>query len=583
MTPILRRELLEVLRTRKAVALQIGLALVCALLVLVRWPTGDLADLSGVRSLQVLRMFGYGLLAGILVLVPAFPATTLVREKIKGTLALLLNSPLRPWSIYAGKLGGVLGFAAVLLVMTLPAAGACYALGGTVVQGGITALYVVLGLAALQLSALALLVSSRSQSPDSALRTTYALVLALCFLALVPYALLRGDPGPLAQGASWLRFLSPIPAVMGVLGHGDVGSVGLSAGSEAVWRYALLALLTSLLFAVATVARLNHSMLDRARPAGVMTEDRSAEGRAVRRVLFLVDPRRRSGAMSLWINPVMVKEFRSRRFGRSHWMLRLIALSIVLSLALSIIALTGALGWGVEVIGGGLVLLQVALLILFAPSLGAGLVSAERERGTWQLLRMTPLRPAVILRGKLLSVVWPLLLLLAATLPVYMIMMTGRSTGLANLLPDSSVSWPRGVVLALARIPSLLVEAVSIPQVQRVVACLALTSAFAVLVSAAASTVFRSTAAAMTVAYAVLLTLCVAPLLVWLGRDAPFGHATVEAALAINPVAAALQAAETPGFSTYELLPLNWWITGSACVALLAFLGLRTWQLCRPE
>ena len=44
-------------------------------------------------------------------------------------------------------------------------------------------------------------------------------------------------------------------------------------------------------------------------------------------------------------------------------------------------ALTGALGWGMEVVGGSLVLLQVALLILFAPSLAAGLVSAERESG----------------------------------------------------------------------------------------------------------------------------------------------------------------------------------------------------------
>src|ERR687883_1558820 len=105
MNPILRRELLEVLRTRRAVALQLGLAVACALLVLVRWPTGETADLSGARSLQVLRVFGYGLLAGILLLVPAFPAASLVREKVKGTLALLLNSPLSAVAIYAGKLG----------------------------------------------------------------------------------------------------------------------------------------------------------------------------------------------------------------------------------------------------------------------------------------------------------------------------------------------------------------------------------------------------------------------------------------------------------------------------------------------
>src|SRR2546423_9156413 len=190
MNPIIRRELLEVLRTRKAVALQLGLALGCALVVLIRWPTGHVADVSGLRSLQVLRMFGYGLLAGVLLLVPAFPATALVREKIKGTLALLLNSPLRPWAIYVGKLGGVLGFAAVLLVMTLPAAAACYALGGTVVQGGITALYAVLALAVLQISTMALLVSSRSQSSDGALRVTYALVLTICVLTLAPYPFL---------------------------------------------------------------------------------------------------------------------------------------------------------------------------------------------------------------------------------------------------------------------------------------------------------------------------------------------------------------------------------------------------------
>jgi hypothetical protein len=57
----------------------------------------------------------------------------------------------------------------------------------------------------------------------------------------------------------------------------------------------------------------------------------------------------------------------------------------------------------------------------------------------------------------------------------------------------------------------------------------------------------------------------------------------VQAALATDPVAAALQAAETPGFTAYELLPLNWWLIGTPCVALLVFLAVRTWQLCRPE
>ncbi len=551
MNPIIRRELLEVLRTRKALAAQLGLAVACALLVLVRWPTEDIADLSGARSFQVLRVFGYGLLAGILLMVPAFPATSIVREKIKGTLALLLNSPLRPWSIYVGKLGGVLGFTAILLVMTAPAAAACHALGGTGGRGGVLTLYAVLAVAALQLSTLGLLVSSHAHSADGALRFTYALVLAVCVLPLGPYALLLGQSGAAADLAAWLRCLSPIPAVMEVLGQGDVGTHGMTAVSGAVGRYLILAPAFSLLCAVATVLRLNRTLLDRARPAGVMTEDRSGGGRAARRLLFLIDPQRRSRAISLWVNPVMVKEFRSRRFGRSHWTLRLLALCAILSLGLSYVAASGALAWGVEVIGGALVLLQTALLILFAPSLAAALVSAERESGSWQLLRMTPLSSGAILRGKLLSVAWPLLLLLCATLPGYVVMMTVN--------------------------PGL------VPRVERVVICLALTSVFAVLLSAAIGTLFRSTATATAAAYLALLTVCVGPLLIWLGREAPFGHALVEAVLTVDPVAATLQASDMPGFGQYELLPANWWIIGIACLALLVFLRLRTWQLCRPE
>jgi len=283
----------------------------------------------------------------------------------------------------------------------------------------------------------------------------------------------------------------------------------------------------------------------------VMTEERSGKERLWRRLLFLVDPQRRSGYIGRWTNPVMVKEFRCRRFGRFHWTLRLIAVCAIVSLGLSYLSANGALGWGLEYIGGLLVLLQIALLILFVPSLAGGLISAERESGGWQLLLMTPLSAGAILRGKLLSVVWPLMLLLCATLPGYVVMM--------NLKPTLAV------------------------QVERVVFTLFLAATFAVLASAAASTLFRSSAAATTVSYSALLAVCVGPLLVWLGRGAPFGPSAVETVLKFSPVAAALNAADTPGFTEYTLLPANWWLIGFACLALLGLVIARTWQLCRPE
>jgi ABC-type transport system involved in multi-copper enzyme maturation permease subunit len=503
------------------------------------------------RRSQVLRVFGYGLFAGVLFVAPSFPATGLVSERVKGTLALLLNSPMTPMRIYFGKLGGILGFSALLLLVTVPAAAACHALGGTSSQGGVILLYIVLALAVVQISTLALWISLRAGSPDSALRMTYAAVLGLTALPLAPHWMTQGDTGPLADLTSWIRCFSALPAVMEQLGQGSAGSHGFGNADSATFKYLILATLMSLAFATLTILKLRGRPLDRSRDAGVMTQDRSSGERTVRRLFFLIDPQRRSGNMSLLVNPVMSKEFRSRRFGRSHWMLRMIATSAILSLGLGYIGAQGALGWGIEIIGGALVLLQTAILILFAPSLTAGLISGERETGSWTLLRMTPLSTGKILRGKLMSVALPLLLLLSATLPGYIFLMTIQ--------------------------PEL------VGQVKRVVISLALTAVFTVMVGAVASSLFRTTAMATAVANCALVAICIGTLLMVVARDAPFGKSTVEAVLRINPVAAALNAAETPGFKDYDLIPINWWIVGSASFVLLLVLVFRTRRLCKPD
>src|SRR5262249_57421925 len=108
-----------------------------------------------------------------------------------------------------------------------------------------------------------------------------------------------------------------------------------------------------------------------------------------------------------WTNPVMVREFRCRRFGRSHWMLRLIAACAVASLALSCVAVLGVVDWGVSTISSILVVLQVSLLILITPSLASGLISVEREAGGWELLQMTPLSTPAILTPNLPPLLFP--------------------------------------------------------------------------------------------------------------------------------------------------------------------------------
>ncbi len=550
MNAIVSREFFGILRMPRALAAIVVLAAAFAIMVLARWPSEGLVDLSGGQSRQVFRIFAYGLLGGVLLLVPAFPATTIVREKIKGTLSLLLNSPLSSPSIYFGKFFGVLLFTAMLLLTSLPAAAACYAMGGIDLQRELGATYLTLAMLAIQCVAFGLLVSTLAQSPDASVRITYGLVFAISFLTLGPHYLLQGQPGALAIGAYWLRRLSPVPVVMHLVGDSSAGSQGLMEGNSGVGEFLCVSLGLSAIVILATIWRLNHRLFDRARSQGKITDDQSMLVRIFRRLTFLVDPQRRKPGIPFFLNPVMVKEFRTRRFGRFHWLLRLVAVCAVVSLLLTFAATTGTMDWGVETIGGLMVMLQVFLVVMITPSLAAGLISSERESGGWDLLRMTTISGMRIVSGKLASVLWTLLLVLLATAPGYVVM--------------------------------IFIKPAMWLQVERVLVCLLLTVIYTLTISAAVGSYFSKTSLSTVTVYVVLMVLFLGPLLVWMGREAPFGHSVVEAALAINPMGAALSVIAMPGFAQYELIPVSWWVAGT--ISLLALIGLclRVWRLMRP-
>ncbi len=403
--PIITRELIGLLRTRKALWLQLGLVVALALLVVLRWPSDAKVNQSGFQAQQMLRVFGYGLMIAVVLLAPVFPATSLVRERQSGTLALLLNSRMSPWSILFGKLVGTMGFVVLLLVLSLPFAAATFTMGG-VSLGSVLSVYLVLFLVSLQYASIALWISSKASTTESALRFTFA---AILFLAVVPIIVAQfiparppmegsliaylghipewaskqefselpligdGAASPVFQGLLYilipivwfLRYFSPAPAMVSILK--DEAVIGALAGEGAVERYAVFALISTAFFLFLTARRLRPGMLDQARDAGRITDERSAKVQAARRFWYLwfFDPQRRSGdigrtlwyqwlllwavglavinvplvvilentaaamiATAVWTvglalvvlavrNPVTVKEFRTRRFDRA--------------------------------------------------------------------------------------------------------------------------------------------------------------------------------------------------------------------------------------------------------------------------
>ncbi|MCA9033557.1 MAG: ABC transporter permease [Planctomycetaceae bacterium] len=548
---IIERELLALLRSSKALAILLTVAIGFALVIILKWPTNSVADRDGLLGKQVFQWLTFAMLIASILIIPVFPATSLVKEVQRRTLELLLNSPLSRPAIYFGKVGAMMGFVLMLMFATLPAMSCCYLMGGPSLTKDVLRLYLFLLVVCLQLTVIGMLVGTWCRSTEAALRWSYGVTFGLLVVTVFPDYFLRGGESIFAVGASWLKLLSPIPALMRIVESESVGGIGLLEQRDVVLWYLFFATIFIVVGSVIVIHRLNHALLDRSRSQGLITDDRSTGVQVARRVFFLIDPQKRSAGIPWFLNPVMVKEFRSRQFGRLHWLLRLVAGCAVLSLLLTLATTLGTIDWGVEAIGGLIIVLQVSLIVLMTPGLSGGMIAGEIEGGGWNLLRVTPMGPLRILSGKLISVCITLALLLCATLPGYAIIM--------------------------------LIKPVLQEQVTQVVISLIFAAVLSMLMSATVSSFFRATAAATSVAYGALIMIFAGPILIWMNRNAPFGHTFVERCLTINPMAAALNAIRAPGFESYDLIPMAWKVTSGICVGLIVVLYARIWKLSQPD
>lgn len=551
--PIIHRELLGMLRTKKAIMIQLFVVAVLTALVIFRWPTDAIADHTGQQAQQILQLFGYGLMVSLVLLAPVFPATSIVKEKRSGTLALLLNSPMSPWALFFGKLVGVTGFVIMLILLSTPAAAACMAMGG-VNQSQMLGLYGVLLLLALEYATLGLLMSSYAATPDSALRMTYGVVLFLVVITMGPYQFFQGTvDGPLLDIIVWVRCLSPIPAVMHIMGHGAVGSQGITSEVNWAMQFSIMAGAITVLSAFWTATRFGSKIFDKSRASGKITDEQSTNVQIYRRIMYLwfFDPQRRSGLIGPLTNPIRVKEFRTRKFGRAHWILRLFGVCLILSLGLILLTTMSSMNWEAQTLGGIVVLLQMAMIVLVTPSLASGMICGELETHSWQLLQATPLSTFTIVKGKLTSAALTMVMMLMATMPAY-----------ATLY---------------------LIDDTLLTQITNTLMSLLLTAVMSLLLTAAISSMVSKTATATAVSYTLLVSLFLLPMLVWLGKDAPFTQETVEKALVISPLAGALKLIEMPQFMDYNIIPLNWYILGAISVISFCVLVVRTWQLSRPR
>jgi ABC-type transport system involved in multi-copper enzyme maturation permease subunit len=549
--PIFRRELQQRSRSWQSLAAVLSVAIGAIVLVLLRWPTDQRVDLVSQAASLVFRPLAFALTLAVMMLVPAFPATSLVTERRRATLSLLLNSPCKPWQIYAAKLFGNIFIAWWMIAAALPTIAACYAMGGISIGDQIVPLLVILSVSCVLYTAIGLWISSRASSAETSLRWTYATVVLMFLLSVGPLVFTGQLANWKAQVATALSTISPLSSILEITGsEATASAIGLTTG----WKeFSLVSLLIAVIIAALTIWQIHPTRMDRSRPAGKIVDSQKTSfvTRVARRFMFLIDPSKRKTAIPRLVNPIMVKEFRTRKFGRLHWLIRIVAFCIVTSLAMTILAATGTVSWGVEQIAIALVLMQICLLMLVGPSLGSSLIAGEVESGGWTLLRATPFSSLRILTGKLSSVLLTLMMVLLATIPGYLVMGYIQPT-LSGQISNVFLSLLMAVILIVS-------------------------------VSACVSVFCRSTAVATVASYSILLLIFAGTMLFWLARGKPFGPLLVERILLLNPVAVALSEMEAPGFSQYNLAPMGWYVSAAISILCLSCMAFKTWRMMKPD
>lgn len=621
--PIIRRELVGLLRKPQTGAIFLALAVVLVGVVIVMWPddaTVTVAAVGGSQAQDIFQATTYGLLVALLLAVPAFPATAIVRERNDGTLALLLTSPLKPISILAGKLSASLAFVLILLAVSVPAVMACFVMGG-IDPDQVLLTFGMLALAAAEFSVIALLVSSYARSADSSLRVTYALTLTLTLLVMLPYMLLQGQPlGIVIDVLGWLYCLSPLAAINQLTGQQDVASLGTLMQFNAVQLYTLSAVVIILATGLWLIGRLNSRLLDRTRATGQVTDERSAGARVGRRIMFLgvFDPSRREQSIGFQWKRILAGIGGAVGFGivayaaalaagnmglfEGAMAQKLIGSAMVAAPALIglVFALAAAVGllWGSPVVVKELLtrmmgrahwmmrLIGLCLVVSLLLTLAAAQwTSASPEKigylgGALVIFQMaliiliTPALSAALISAERESGAWQLL----QSTPLRPIQIV-----LGKLLSVVSTI----VLLLLATLPGYVVlvyvDESFIPRVKAVLITLGLTALFALMLGAACSSVLRKTAATTAAAYLLLIVLCIGTMLAWLAEGALLGTEVVHDILTFNPLAAALALMQVPGFDRYDLTPGNWQFLAIGSAVLGMVLWARTWWLTRPE
>jgi len=414
--PIVTKELVSVLRSRAALVLALVSVGALSILALAMWPEAGVNPVGSLHSRLFLTVILSGQLLMLALFTPPFSATAITYERESNTWEMLYHSMLRPDHILVGKLIGAVAFLLLLVAFSLPVGAICFLLGGVSPREMLQA-YLVLIMSGVTFGLIGLTCSALLPNSFTSLIATYLSLLVVCGGVHMPILLLPEwrEAQPVLHA---VRCLSPFTALVAIT-RDAYRSMGSDASVGAVVRYfSYSALLCSMMIAVLLVRIARRPRPKVARRKSVVDEKTPLAVRVLRRILFVIDPRRRRRSISLWMNPVFILDLRTRSAGISN-LLRASFACLIFAIGL-VMLVSGTYGaTRPDVIRLIALSFQIGLIALIGPSLTIGAIAGEVEGRTFDSLRMTPLHSWTIFFGKFGAGAMLSIMLIVASVPVF--------------------------------------------------------------------------------------------------------------------------------------------------------------------
>jgi ABC-type transport system involved in multi-copper enzyme maturation permease subunit len=587
--PIFQREFSSSSRSVKVNFLIWAYLVLLALVILILWPAGGIHSVASSSSKQIFTLFFSVNLTLVLLMVPAFAATSISWEKENNTYDSLFITMMKPHEIMQGKLFSSILVIVILVLLSIPIASVCALTGGISILLVTKIVFLILvtavsyGLAGLACSAW----FSRS---SSSIVMNYAVMMFFAGASWLPAALLSNIFLLQKFKDVWqlVRCISPYDAMFYLL-YPETYRLSMETISrgDTITPYGIF-IAFSIVFSMVSFGLFARGIT---RPAvkgkAIQGEFYTGARQAIKRKLtwpfYLIDPLKRKKTISNWSNPVFVAEMRSKLFANPKFALRLVSAIFILSLMILILVSwqysTMLKADTVRIVA---IVFQICVVALLAPGVSSGLITEEITSGTFLMLRMTPMKPYTVILGKLKATFFYALIFIVSSFFVIFAMAYLEQQ---TVFPDGSVlstQWWSEVVQRSHQAGWYDKLWLTYKRIIIWIFILLLSTLTFLTGGLFASSVSKNTGMATALSYVITALICIVSLapLVLVNK---ISDSLAYMILSFNPIAAAAQVTNN-SLNDYPGL----WKSNMVCLALLIsfFLVaamLRTWYLFRTR